>query len=215
MVAAINVAIRKIMNGPPYDASHNYQHARRVVDNGIKTLKPESEAHQWARDIDPLVVILGCLVHDIGNRKYRDTNETHDQEHVLLEFLAGFECPDALWWTAALLSASVLFTLEREDPELVADIARDHPAFRIIQDADRLDELGAIGITQMNMYYCARGMYRNGSIDQHLELIEVHFSHYPGLMKTEAGRKEAEEGYGWMVDVWKKQFLGETEFSNV
>jgi hypothetical protein len=52
----------------------------------------------------------------------------------------------------------------------------------------------------MNMYHGARDLYRNGSIYQHLELIKVRFSHCPGLMKTDAGRKEAEEGYVWMVD---------------
>jgi len=210
MITAINIAVRKIMNNPPYDASHNYQHARRGVMNGVKILTLEFKTHQWARDVDPLVVILACLVHDIGDRKYRTEGDARDQETVLLDFLAGFECPDALRREVALLAASVSFTLSLEEPELVAAIARKYPAFGFIQDADRLDALGAIGLTRMHMFHGAHKVYKHGSIDQGAKLMEQRFGHYPGLMKT-----EAEERFEFKMGEWKARFASETEYSYV
>jgi len=206
----VNTAVRKILNGPKYDVSRNYQHARRVVENGKYILEREAKQHQWARDIDPLVVYLGCLVHDIGNRKCKDPGQARDQETIIDTFLAEYGCPSLIRREVAHLASHVSFTLETHSPALVADIARDHPAFRIIQDAVRLDGLGTIGVTRMLISRGVDEKLRHESIDSDVALIEGKFSHYPELMKTETGKRIAEKRYKWMVDVWMRQFWKET-----
>lgn len=71
----VNLAIRDLMNGPNYDASHNYQHARRVVANGKNILEHEVKHHEWARKLDPMVIYLGCLVYSVGSTKFRTIGE--------------------------------------------------------------------------------------------------------------------------------------------
>jgi uncharacterized protein len=211
----VNIAVRDIMNGPKYDVSHNYQHARRVVANGKYILEQESKRHQWARDIDPLTVYLGCLVHDIGDRKYREADEERDQCAIVADFLIEHGVPGLTSRLVAHLVSHVSFTLELHSPEAIAVVAKEYPAFRIIQDADRLDGLGTIGVARMLIYRGVDDKLRHESIDSDIDLVEGRFSHYPELMKTKTGRKIAKKRYQWMVDVWLPQFRKETVVRSV
>jgi HD superfamily phosphodiesterase len=120
----VNIAVRDSMNGPKYDVSHNYQHARRVVGNGKYILERESKRHQWTRDIDPLTVYLGCLVHDIGDRKYREADEDRDQRAIVAEFLIEHGVPSLASRLVAHLVSHVSFTLEMHSREAIAAVAK-------------------------------------------------------------------------------------------
>jgi uncharacterized protein len=212
---AVNISVRAIMNGLKYDSSHNYQHVRRVVENGRYILEREAKKHAWAREIDPIIVYLGCLVHDVGDRKYQAIGAERGQETILDDFLSGLDVPLKIRSQVAYLASHVSFSREMHDQKVIASIAKEYPVLRIIQDADRLDELGTVGVARL---FVCRGMdekLRYESIDSDVALIEGRLSHYPGLMKTKTGREIAEKRYKWMVDVWLPQFWKETVTQSV
>jgi uncharacterized protein len=65
----INIAVRDHMNGPKYDASHDYEPYVCVVRLANRLWLAE-EHHRWARDINPKVIYTAALIHDVGNDKY-------------------------------------------------------------------------------------------------------------------------------------------------
>ncbi|KAF2031689.1 hypothetical protein EK21DRAFT_62746 [Setomelanomma holmii] len=186
------------MNGPKFDVSHNYQHARR------------SKRHQWSRDIDPIIVHLGCLVHDIGNPRYVQQGELRDEKTIIFNFLVEQDVPVVIACQVACLCGHISHNLEMHDQEAVANVAKENPAFSIIQDAVRLDDLGTIGVTRILIDRGVDETLRHESIDSDVALIDGRLSHYPTSMKTETGKKIAEKRYAWMIDVWLPQFWKET-----
>jgi uncharacterized protein len=210
---AVNIAVRTFMNN--LDASHNYQHTRRVVSNAMYLFVKEKKHHEWARTLDPAVIWVACMTHDVGDAKYKADGEVRDQNDVIDDFLKELECPLPIRRQAAYLAARVSFTAELRDEEGIAGFAEEYPAFRIIQDADRLDGLGAVGVSRLFLYGGINEIRRQGLIDSGIELIEDRFSHYPRLMKTDTGKKMAEERYKWMVDNFVVRWRHETDISNV
>jgi uncharacterized protein len=210
---AVNIAVRTIMNN--LDASHNYQHIRRVVSNAMYLLVKEKRNQEWARTLDPVVVWVACMTHDVGDAKYMEPGETRDQNDVIDDFLEALDCPLPIRRQAAYLAARVSFTNELRDEEKIAGFAEEYPAFRIIQDADRLDGLGAVGVSRLFLYGGVNEIRRQGLIDTGIELIEDRFVHYPRLMKTDTGKKIAEERYMWMVDNFAARWRKEIDTSNV
>jgi uncharacterized protein len=210
---AVDIAIRTFMNN--LDASHNYQHIRRVVSNAEYLLVKEKKHREWARTLDPVVIWVACMTHDVGDAKYKVEDETRDQNDIIDDFLKGCGCPLPIRRQAAYLAARVSFTLELQDEEGIAGFAEEYPAFRIIQDADRLDGLGAVGVSRLFVYGGANEIRRQGMIDSGIKLIEERFSHYPRLMKTETGKKMAEERYKWMVEEFVARWHDATDTSNV
>jgi uncharacterized protein len=209
----VNIAVREFMNA--LDASHNYQHIRRVVSNAMYLLVKEKKHHEWARTLDPMVIWVACMTHDVGDAKYRVEGETRDQNDIIDDFLRELDCPLPIRRQAAYLAARVSFTAELRDEKEIAGFADEYPAFRIVQDADRLDGLGAVGVSRLFLYGGVNEVRRQGLIDSGIELIENRFSHYPRLMKTETSRKMAEERYKWMVDNFADRWRDETDTSNV
>jgi uncharacterized protein len=209
----VNVAVRTFMSN--LDASHNYQHIRRVVSNAMYLLVKEKRHHEWARRLDPVVVWVACMTHDVGDAKYMAEGKMRDHNDIIDDFLKELECPLPIRRQAAYLAAHVSFTAELQDEEGIAGFAEEYPAFRIIQDADRLDGLGAVGVGRLFLYGGVHEIRRQGLIDSGIDLIEERFVHYPRLMKTDTGKKIAEERYQWMVDNFAARWREETDTFNV
>jgi uncharacterized protein len=209
---AVNIAVRKFMNN--LDASHNYQHIRRVVSNAMYLVK-EKRHHKWARTLDPVLVWVACMTHDIGDAKYKEPGESRDQNDIIDDFLEALDCPLPIRRQAAYLAARVSFTAELADEEGISGFAEEYPAVRIIQDANRLDGLGAVGVSRLFLYGGVNEIRRQSLIDSGIELIEERFVHYPRLMKTNTGRQLAKKRYEWMVEDFVVRWRDETDTSNV
>ena len=180
------------------DAAHDLHHTRRVVRNAVQ-LTAEEEA-------DPQITLPAAWLHDcVAVAK----DSPHRAKGSLLAaeaattFLAEMRYPEAKL-------PEVFHAIEAHS--FSAGIPPRTVEARVVQDADRLDSLGAIGIARcllvgghlgrpllaMNDPFCVERQPDDGryTIDHfYAKLLKL-----PATMQTAAGRAEAERRADYMRD---------------
>lgn len=162
-----------------FDASHDFQHIQRVVRLAKHIATSE---HQKKPDVyfDLNLVELAALLHDVNDRKYKTSSTASITEH-----LTRLGCSDASLASAVEdIVSHVSFHHERLNPEAVADALKRHPELGVVQDADRIDAVGAVGIGRLFTYGGAKDRTLDMSID-HLDERLIRTADY---MKTETGK---------------------------
>jgi uncharacterized protein len=173
------------------DGAHDINHLHRVWRNAQSLLQAYPEA-------DALVVMAGCYLHDLVNLP-----KNHPERALASRQSAALAVRElaAAGFPAALLAA-VAHAIEAHS--FSARIAAETIEARIVQDADRLDALGAVGLARL--FYIAGQM---GSALAHpddplaegrprddrafaLDHIETKLAALPAMMQTAAGRAEGE-----------------------
>jgi uncharacterized protein len=169
------------------DGAHDANHLERVWNNARSLLAYHPQA-------DALVVMAACYLHDLVNLPKDDPGRARASR------LSARRARDQL--------ACMRFPPERLDAVAHAIEAHSFSAripaetleAKIVQDADRLDALGAVGLARM--FYTAGRM---GSALAHpsdplaghrqpddraycLDHIQAKLATLPGLMQTEGGR---------------------------
>lgn len=148
LVRRVSRSVRALMEGD--GTGHDWWHVWRVWQNADRLAKTEPRA-------DRAVVSLGALLHDVGDWKFFDGDEE-----------------------AAPREAAKLLRRHKATPELVARVQQvcreisykgagvadkmTSLESRIVQDADRLDAIGAIGVGRAFAYGGAKNrlMYEPG-----------------------------------------------------
>jgi len=135
-------------------------------------------------------VILAALLHDVGDRKYILPGE-ENAEHMIQSVLAANGCPPRFAAKVALIVEHVSYSSEIKRPQLVRAIMGAHQELAVVQDADRLDAIGAVGIGRTFAYGAAKAADRGmqGSIEHFTDKLE----RLEGMMKTGTGRRLARE----------------------
>ncbi|HMM43429.1 MAG TPA: HD domain-containing protein, partial [Thermomicrobiales bacterium] len=177
------------------DAAHDAAHLARVVANARRLVAAEMEA---GRPVDPVVVEVAAWLHDIvalpkgQGASGEAARRSADEARVILR---DRRADDA--FISAVAHAVEAHSFSGEIPPETVDA-------RIVQDADRLDALGAIGIARLwvtgatlggQLYHPddPLGVSRElGDRGWGLDHIERKLLRLPALMQTEAGRVEAE-----------------------
>lgn len=185
-----------------YDGSHNYQHVQRVCN--LAKIIEKSERHEHPDlVIDSTVVELASILHDIGDRKYLRPGENGANQVETL--LIGFGADQAQAQLVQLIVNHVSYSLEIKDPTQVQRVLSAHPELCIVQDADRLDAIGAIGIGRTFTYNAAKG---NNDMQIPIDQCEGRLLKVQNLMKTQKGKELAalrterlHEFLGW----WKEE----------
>ena len=157
---------------------HGFDHSMRVYRSALLILETEPEA-------DRLVVSLGALLHDADDHKLFHTENNGNARRFLREH--GIR-PDIEERICEAVNA-VSFSRNRgRIPETIEG--------RIIQDADRLDAIGAVGIARTFAY--------GGEHGRSMEETVAHFHEKLLLlrdeMNTPTARRMAEERHRFMVD---------------
>lgn len=171
-----------------YDMSHDFNHILRVLGLAKHILAEELKDNPWKK-FHKNAIILAALLHDVGDKKYIQPGES--SEHMIESLLANNGCPPRFVAKVSLIVEHVSYSSEVKRPQLVRAIIGAHPELAIVQDADRLDAIGAIGIGRTFAYGAAKQPDRSmqGTIDHFTDKLE----NIEGLMKTETGKKIARE----------------------
>ena len=208
-----------------HDPSHNPAHVHRVVNLANTILKAEQTLNPEAQ-YDAKVIKLAALLHDIGDRKYlssvsSDATEaasldpTTMVQHALLKHGAAAD----LAAKVQTIVSNVSYTSECKDPSMVRRLIEQdgYIELAVVQDADRLDALGAIGIGRCFTFLGAQGkkFAPNGKweMDNSIEHFGDKLEKLEGMMKTETGRKMARvrtERLKTFREWWEEEIQGST-----
>ena len=171
-----------------FDMSHDFNHILRVQNLAKHILAEELKTSPWKK-LHKQAVVLAALLHDVGDSKYAQPGE--NAEHVIEDLLQKNGCPPRFVAKVALICQHVSYSSEVKRPQLVKVILGAHPELAIVQDADRIDAIGAIGIARTFAYGALKASDRGlqGCIDHFTDKLE----NIEGMMKTETGRRMARE----------------------
>ena len=192
------------------EGGHDWFHTERVYNNALLISKGET--------VDELVVALGALLHDIADSKFNDGDDTVGPK-IAGEFLMKQNVSTKVINHVIKIIENVSFSSNIDNAS-----AFKSKELEVIQDADRLDALGAIGIARTFNYggFKNRALY-NPDIKPNLNLTKEEYkkstaptiNHFyekllllKDKMNTKTGRKIAEERHNYMVD-FLKQFYAE------
>ena len=163
-----------------YDPSHDFNHIERVVRlaNHIQAKTPGTDAY---------LVTLSALLHDVGDKKY--LKEGEDGTQLIANVLRSFGAPDDLADKVQVICLGVSYSSEVKDPAAVTALIAQHPELAVVQDADRLDAIGAVGIGRTFAF----GGARNRDMSQTVDHFDEKLVRLAGMMKTDEGRAMAAE----------------------
>lgn len=192
---------------PGNDGAHDASHLERVWRSAEALLAHHPEA-------DALVVMAASYLHDLVNLPKNDPGRAQASRRSA--DLARAELA-RLGFPQERLDA-VAHAVEAHS--FSAAIAPTTIEAKIVQDADRLDALGAVGLARM--FYIAGRMgsalahpsdplAENRELDDRsysLDHIVVKLARLPEMMQTEAGRDLANERLGKLL-VFRKEFAQE------
>jgi len=119
------------------EGGHDWFHIERVYNNALLIAKGE--------ECDLTVVKLGALLHDIADSKFHGGDETVGPR-IAWVFLESQQVPDDVIMHVVNIIENISFkggNFEKHFHSIELDI---------VQDADRLDALGAIGIARTFNY---------------------------------------------------------------
>ena len=191
------------------EGGHDWFHIERVYKNALLIAKEE--------DCDLTVVQLGALLHDIADSKFHDGDETIGPKTARF-FLEKENVEEATIQHVIAIIENISFKGGNFEKEFTSK------ELEIVQDADRLDAIGAIGIARTFNYggFKNRALY-NPEILPNLTMTKEEYknSESPTLnhfyekllllkdkMNTQTGKKIALERHVYMEN-FLSQFLAE------
>ncbi|KNA22707.1 hypothetical protein SOVF_031740 [Spinacia oleracea] len=196
------------------DASHDAAHVFRVRDLSLSLAAEEGLS---SSPDSMFTVELAALLHDIGDYKYaRDPAE----ENLIEEFLEKEGVEESKKNTIVGIIKRMGFKEElagHNDQECSLE-------FGVVQDADRLDAIGAIGIARCFTFGGSRNrmlhdpaikprgtMSKEEYMNKNQQTTVNHFHEkllkLKDLMKTQAGRRRAEKRHKFMEEYLEEFYL--------
>lgn len=183
------------------EAGHDWFHIERVW----KLTKKIAKTEKCNQD----VVELSALLHDIADPKFHDGDETLALK-ISREFLESQNVEEEI-------IQQVLFIIQNISFKNRGEVPKDFPIeLKIVQDADRIDAIGAIGVARTFnfggfknnlMYHPDIEPKLNMSKDEYKKSNGTTINHFyekllllKDLMNTEEGKKLAEERHQFMLN---------------
>jgi len=120
------------------EGGHDWFHIERVYRNSVLISKSES--------VDALVVALGALLHDIADSKFNAGDETIGPK-IAKAFLLELHVDSNIINHVVKIIENISF-----NKSLDGKVVFTSKELEVVQDADRLDAIGAIGIARCFNY---------------------------------------------------------------
>ncbi|KAL5224687.1 hypothetical protein ABZP36_011326 [Zizania latifolia] len=190
------------------DASHDAAHALRVRDLALSLA-----AELGLSSPDRLLIVeLAALLHDIGDYKY--TRDNAEDMSIVEKILEEVGLEEFQREEIVAIIKGMGFKNEVSKKSIIEPTLE----FAIVQDADRLDAIGAIGIARCFTYGGSKNHTLhdpkilprdNLSKEKYMckEEKQTSINHFheklfklKDMMKTEAGKKRAEKRHKLMED---------------
>ena len=193
------------------EGGHDWFHIERVYNNALSILEKEEG--------DVMVVKLAALLHDIADSKFHQGDDTIGPR-IAREFLESQKVDE-------ITIGQVVNIIENISYKEGAVNSTFHSLeLDIVQDADRLDAIGAIGIARTFNYggFKNRPLY-NPAIAPKMNMTPQEYknstaptlNHFyekllllKDLMNTETGKQMAQKRHRFM-ETFLSQFYGEWE----
>ena len=193
------------------EGGHDWFHTLRVFNNSLLISKKES--------VDVFIISLGALLHDIADSKFHNGDETVGPK-IAREFLFSLNVDSNIIEHVINIIENISFKGGNE-PQRFKSIELD-----VIQDADRLDAIGAIGIARCFNYggFKNRALY-DPSVQPNLKMSKEEYktstaptiNHFyekllllKNRMNTKTGKQIAEKRHVYM-EQFLEQFYAEWE----
>lgn len=184
LFTSINTFVHTYMS--KHDASHDYTHILRVLSNTHRILDTELKTNP-STTYDTTALFLAALLHDVGDHKYALPGE--DTSNEISNTLTTHGAPVALAQKVQIIVKHVSYSHEIRNPDSVAAVLQQHPELAIVQDADRLDAIGAVGIARCFSFGAAK--FPGEGMDRAVVHFREKLFRLAGMMKTGAGREMA------------------------
>jgi uncharacterized protein len=197
------------------ESGHDWWHLWRVWQMSLHI--------GYRENADLFICSLAALLHDISDPKFKDTRKESTITDTR-EYLRSLGIEESICEAVHHITENISFSkgISVEYQKTIE--------FKVVQDADRLDAIGAIGIARAFNY----GGYRNRTIhipDTHLTIHDnidefrlnssttiMHF--YEKLLllnntlNTQTARSIASDRHKFLIDFLNRFFLEWNEFSN-
>ncbi|KAI0649362.1 hypothetical protein C8Q79DRAFT_904102 [Trametes meyenii] len=199
-----------------YDPSHDAFHAvQRVRKTALQLARAVSETLPEDKQPDLLTIELAALLHDVLDKKYVSVEEAADPYAFFLPFFesaASQGGPDLVKDGRARLITRIIENVSwSTEKKLVASgkIEEWHKEcieLHCVQDADRLDAIGAFGILRCAAYSAAtnHALHTPNDDPAHDSSAIQHFHdklvHIRDHLKTVPGKKLAEKRHKLITD---------------
>lgn len=180
-----------------HDSGHGWSHIERVVRVALHILDCEGRGNRQ-------IVELGALMHDVGDHKFA----AHDGPAEIRRVLGGLGVSHEVTEEVVNINENISFSKGKRPATRSIEL-------QIVQDADRLDAMGAVGIARAFNYGGFKG---NEIYDPRVRITDppllsgassnsvstVHHFYdklllLRDLMNTGTGAKLAEERHDYMV----------------
>ena len=195
------------------EGGHDWFHIQRVLNNAQHIANNEN--------VDNFIITLGALLHDIADSKFHNGNEKIGPDKARI-FLKEQCVSEEITEHVVKIIENISFKGGNEKQHFRS------PELDVIQDADRLDAIGAIGIARTFNYggFKGRALY-DPEIrpDLNMSKAEYKASSAPTLnhfyeklmllkdrMNTQTGRQIAENRHKFMeeyLEQFRKEWNGE------
>lgn len=212
LIAVTSTYVKKTLQGA--EGGHDWFHIERVFKNAQRIAKKER--------VDTLVVELAALLHDIADAKFHHGDETKGPKWAS-DFLKSIQVKDHVTDHVVQIIENISFKSGLSD-ENKRQRTFNSIELQVVQDADRLDAIGAIGIARAFNYggFKNRALYDPGilpnlgmSKEEYKNSTAPTINHFyekllllKDKMNTDTGKKLAEERHQFMF-TFLNQFYGE------
>lgn len=193
------------------EAGHDWFHIQRVYKNALHILKTEKANEQ--------VVVLAALLHDIADSKFFNGDESIGPKKAM-DFMTTISIDEEVKNHVVKIIENISFkggNFNRNFHSIELDI---------VQDADRLDAIGAIGIARTFNYGGFKNTpMHNPDIPPKLNMTKQEYKAHKGttinhfyeklvllkdLMNTPTAKRLAEKRHAYMLG-FLEQFFNEWE----